>query len=80
MDQAVHQEDIVTPSSKQKDMDIPIVEQDTIQMASNQTTNDNEKTKYLKKLQNQRCYLKSKLKQNTIQRNTRAIQLKVGFN
>jgi len=23
MDQAVHQEDIVTPSSKQKDMDIP---------------------------------------------------------
>ena len=59
---------------------ILIVEQDTIQMAGNQTTNDNEKTKYLKKLQNQRCYLKSKLKQNTIQRNTRAIQLKVSFN
>lgn len=49
-------------------------------MTGNQTTNDNEKTKYLKKLQNQRCYLKSKLKQNTIQRNTRAIQLKVSFN
>jgi hypothetical protein len=59
---------------------IIIVEQDTIQMTGNQTTNDNEKTKYLKKLQNQRCYLKSKLKQNTIQRNTRAIQLKVSFN
>ena len=59
---------------------ILIVEQDTIQMTGNQTTNNNEKTKYLRKLQNQRRYLKSKLKQNTIQRNTRAIQLKVSFN
>jgi len=59
---------------------IIIVEQDTIQMTGNQTTNNNEKTKYLRKLQNQRRYLKSKLKQNTIQRNTRAIQLKVSFN
>ena len=49
-------------------------------MTGNQTTNNNEKTKYLRKLQNQRRYLKSKLKQNTIQKNTRAIQLKVSFN
>jgi len=49
-------------------------------MTGNQTTNDNEKSKYLKKLQNQRCYLKSKLKRNTTQKNTRAIQLKVSFN